>query len=558
MKTTVASALVNRLAAFETKYFFLLTGGDQPLWIALHDAGIQMVLARSEFSGVYMADGYARASGKPGFAYGQAGPGAANVAAALADPFWAQSPVVALTGATASGSMYKWEYQALDQMPMFAPVTRWNGFAVSPERVPALVSVAVTQAMAGSQGPVHLDIPKDFFGREVDVAESRIGNGFEASGCAPPDGGMVCAMLEHILTAKKPVIMAGDGVVQAGAEEALQRFAETLDIPVATTMGGKTSLPGEHVLNLGVTGRYSAKVANDVVRESDCVLVVGSRMGGLATNGYTVPHGKAKILQIDTDPMVFDVNYSATVRLVADAKSALEAFGRETAGKNLSSDAAEWSSAVKQKIQTWRNEVRDATVKASMGKPLSPLEVIAVLGEYNREITIVADTGYMAAWTGVLYPTARPRSYFRAIGSLGWALPASLGVQFARPEKVVCVTGDGGIGYHLADIETAARLRLPVIVIILNNLGLIFEYHEQKYRHKGRVIPEANDFTDADYSAVARALGAEGIRVRTRTEFEKTFKNALESDRPTIIEVMVDREAYPPVTNFEKSIARTI
>lgn len=558
MKTTVASALVNRLAAFETKYFFLLTGGDQPLWIALHDAGIKMVLARSEFSGVYMADGYARASGKPGIAYGQAGPGAANVAAALADPFWAQSPVVALTGATASGSMYKWEYQALDQMPMFAPVTRWNGFAVSPERVPALVSVAVTQAMAGSRGPVHLDIPKDFFGREVEEAESRTGNGFEACGPTPLDGGTVCAMLDHILTAKKPVILAGDGVVQAGAEEALQRFAEALAIPVATTMGGKTSLPGEHVLNLGVTGRYSAKVANDVVRESDCVLVVGSRMGGLATNGYTVPHEKAKILQIDTDPIVFDVTYPATVRLVADAKLALEALGRETAGRELCSDAAEWSSAVKQRIQTWRNEVRDATVKASMGPTLSPLEVIAVLAEFNREITLVADTGYMAAWTGVLYPTARPRSYFRAIGSLGWALPASLGVQVARPEKVVCVTGDGGIGYHLADIETAVRLRLPVIVIIFNNMGLIFEYHEQKYRHQGRVIPEANDFTDADYSAVARALGAEAMRVRTRTEFEKTFKNALESDRPTVIEVMVDREAYPPVTNFEKTMARTI
>jgi acetolactate synthase-1/2/3 large subunit len=383
-------------------------------------------------------------------------------------------------------------------------------------------------------------------------------NDFGAVSLTHPDDGAVGKVIEYILAAKKPVILAGDGVVRAKAEAALQKFAEALGIPVATTMGGKTSFPGDHPLNIGVTGRYSAKVANDVVGESDCVLVVGSRLGGLATNGYTVPSRKATILQIDTDTAVFDVTYTATVRLVADARLALEALSRETMGRALGADAAAWTTTARRKIQGWRDEVKAVTDRAANGPALSPFEVIGVLARHNLEITIVADTGYMAAWTGVLYPTARPRSYFRAIGSLGWALPASLGVQLARPEKVVCVTGDGGIGYHLADIETAVRLRLPVIIVILNNGGLIFEYHEQKYRHQGRVIPEANDFTDADYSAVARGLGAEGVRVRTRPEFERAFKVAIESDRPTVIDVIVDREAFPPVTNFEKTLVRTI
>src|SRR5512139_1690110 len=378
MKTTVAAALVDRLLAFGTEYFFLLTGGDQPLWIALHDAGAKMVLARSEFSAVYMADGYARASGKPGITYGQAGPGAANVAAALADPFWAQSPVVALTGAMATGSMYKVEYQALDQMPLFAPLTKWSGFAVSPERVPDLVSVAVTQAMAGSRGPVHLDIPKDYFGREIEVDKPQA-NGFGAASPARPDDGTVRAVLEHVLAAERPVILAGDGVVGAKAEAALQTFAEALGIPVATTMGGKTSFPGDHPLSLGVTGRYSAKVANDVVAKGDCVIVVGSRLGGLATNGDTVPNRKAKVLQIDTDPAVFDVTYAATVRLVADARLALEALGRETKGRTLGADAAAWATAARQKIQAWRDEVKAATDKAANGPSLSPFEIIAVL-----------------------------------------------------------------------------------------------------------------------------------------------------------------------------------
>ena len=557
MKKTVAAALVDRLAVLGTEYFFLLTGGDQPLWIALHDAGIKMVLTRSEFSGVYMADGFARASGKPGITYGQAGPGAANVAAALADPFWAQSPVVAITGTTATDCMYKWEYQALDQMPLFAPVTQWSGYAASPERVPDLVSTAVTQAMAGSRGPVHLDIPKDYFVREIEMDKPGV-IGFGAVSPAKPDDGIVRAVLEHILAAKKPVILAGDGVTRAGAEAALQTFAEALGIPVATTMGGKTSLPGDHLLNLGVIGRYSAKVANDLVGQSDCVLVVGSRLGGLATNGYTVPDRKAMILQIDNDSRVFDVTYTATEQLVADARLSLEALGKEMKGRTLGTDATAWATAARQKVRAWREAVKAATVKAAAGPTLSPLEVIAVLANYNQEITIVADTGYSAAWTGVLYPTVRPGSYFRAIGSLGWALPASLGVQLARREKVVCITGDGGIGYHLADIETAVRMRLPVVIVIFDNSCLGFEYHEQKYRFQGRVIPEANDLTNADYAAAARALGADGLRVQTRAEFERVFKTALESDRPTVIDVIIDREAFPPVTNFEKTMMRTI
>lgn len=557
MKATVAEAIAKRLVSFGTKYFFLLTGGDQPLWIALHDAGIKMVLTRSEFSGVYMADGYARASGLPGITYGQAGPGAANVAAALADPFWAQSPVVAITGATASGSMCKWEYQSIDQMPMFYSVTKWSNFAANPGQVPELVSIAIGQAMAGSRGPVHIDIPKDYFGHDIDLKETKAGD-FKTATSSCADTGAVREILDHFLTAEKPVVLAGEGVVRAEAESALLKFVEALKIPIATTMGGKSSFPGDHPFNLGVTGRYSAKVANDIVSESDCVIAIGTRLGGLATNGYSVPGRKAKILQIDIDPNVFKVTYPAEVMLVSDARIALETLLKEAEGRSLNADALRWSNAVLKKIQDWRIEVQSVTKSGAKGSLLSPFEIIETLSKFNREITIVADTGYMAAWTGVLYPTVNPRSYFRAIGSLGWALPASLGVQLARQEKVVCITGDGGIGYHLADIETAARMQIPVVVVILNNCGLMFEYHEQKYRHQGRVITEANDLSDADYSTVAHGLGAEGVRVNTRPEFEKSFKAALESDRPTVIDVIVDKEAYPPVTNFENNITRKI
>ena len=553
----VANAIVDKLKTCDTDYFFMLTGGDQPLWIALHDAGIKMVVARSEFSSVYMADGYARASGKPGFTYGQAGPGAANVAAALADPYWAQSPVIALTGATATDRMYKWEYQSIEQMPMFNPVTTWNGYAASPEVVPDLVSIAIVQAMMGNRGPTHLDIPKNHFPVEI----SYKNNNKKLTDKTPPlcaDSSSILAAIEALFKSKKPVILAGEGAVNSDACEIITRFAETFEIPVATTMGGKTCMQGDHPLYLGVAGRYSAKVANDFVEESDCVLVIGSRLGGLATRGYTVPNKNAQVIMIDNDAKVFDVSYPISIKLIGDAKLTMESLFAETEGKSITEPAKEWSLMAKQKIQEWRNEVFEVTEKAAKASSLSPFEIMRIMSKYNMEITVVADTGYMAAWSGVLYRTVRPHSYYRAIGSLGWALPASLGVQLARTEKVVCVTGDGGAGYHLSDIETAVRHCLPVIIVVLNNSGLIFEYHEQKYRHNGRVVNEANDLSDVDFSTVARGLGAEAKRVQSGPEFEKAFKVALESENPTVIDVKIDREAFPPVSNFEHVMERRI
>jgi acetolactate synthase-1/2/3 large subunit len=261
---------------------------------------------------------------------------------------------------------------------------------------------------------------------------------------------------------------------------------------------------------------------------------------------------------VDTDPSVFDRSYTVDVPVQADARLALEAILAEVHDHQPGDDQRAWCEAACMAIEAWRDERTRTIHAAGRGEAMSPLQVIKTLSDYNSEITVVADTGYMAAWTGVLYQTVRPSSYFRAIGSLGWPFPASLGVQLARPEKVVCVTGDGGFGYHLADIETAVRIGIPVVVVVVNNSGLMFEYHEQKYRHNGNVVPEANNFLDVDYAAAAQALGADGVQVKNATDFSAAFKKALESVKPTVIDAVVDREAYPPVTNFEKAFKRTL
>lgn len=553
--TILADELALTLRSCGVENFFMLTGGDQPLWIALRDHRIRMVVARSEASAVYMADGYARASRKVGVTYGQAGPGAANVAAALADAMWAQSPVTALTGATATNAVFANEYQALDQFAMFAPVTKWNGAAGTPQEASRLLRHAIQIALTESPGPTHLDVPKDFFARSVE--RSLHGDApLNIVQQAPVlDERAVEDALARLSQAQKPVILVGEGVRFGDAGAALAAFSERAGLPIMATMGGKPAVLSAHPNFCGIVGRYSSVEANRLLAQADCVIAVGSRLGGLATNGYTIPSPKATIVQIDTDAAAFANPYFPAARIHADADAALAAL---TQAVRPAAAWSQWLDLCRGKARAWAERLEARIVADAAAPTLTPFTVLAELRRYAGEIALVADTGYMAAWTGVVFPIERYDGFFRAVGSLGWALPATLGVQMARKEKAVCVIGDGGLGYHLADIETAVRYKLPVLVLVLNNSALAFEYHEQKYRWNGNVVAEANDFTEVDYAAAARALGADGHRIETREQLEKALAAGMASDRPCVLDIVIDREAFPPVTNFDAVLEREL
>ncbi|MCH5277366.1 MAG: thiamine pyrophosphate-binding protein [Desulfovibrionaceae bacterium] len=553
MAHNVAQKLASTFKACGVDKFFMLTGGDQALWIALHEAGIKMIVGHSEPSAVYMADGYARATGATSVTYGQAGPGAANVAAALADSYWAQSPVMALTGSTASDMRHANEYQALAQEQMFVPVTRWSGRVENPGQAAALLRHALQMTLAAG-GPTHLDIPKDFFAKPSEENVPELGLP-QLSPAGAGDASVTEGMVRKLLAAERPVIFVGEGVNLAKAWDELSSLSSAAGIPMVSSMGGKPAVMDGHSNFMGVVGRYSSCIANEILGQADVVLALGSRLGGLATNGYTIPSKAAAILQVDHCPSSFSNPYFPADCLLADIKLALRAMlqSMPSGGKESA-----WLKSCREKRAQWNANVRLAIDQAGEAGGISPLAVMSALREYGKDITVVADTGYMAAWTGVLYPIQRFDSFFRATGSLGWALPASLGVQMARKEKVVCVTGDGGAGYHFTDVETAVRYKLPVTIIILNNNCLAFEYHEQKYRWNGQVIAEADNFTSVDYAAAARALGAAGERVSSGAALRSALKKAMGHSGPTVIEVVTDVEAYPPVTNFEKVMPRTI
>ena len=564
--TPAATAIALELRALGVEHFFLMTGRDNRLWIALESVGIRQVLARSEAAAVYMADAYARLRGRPTFVYGAYGPGAANVAGSLAEPFWSGSPVIALTSAMRRADRFRKEYQELDQPALFASVTKWGVEASVPTHVPKLVREAARLALSGPPGPVYLGIPSDLFEAEIpDYREpAALDQPLELPLTRPaPSDADADAVVRALTSAHRPIILAGNGIHQSGAYEALRKVAERFGIPVATSSAGKGSISETHELALGSVGRYSRNYANAAMRDADVILAIGTQLGGLVTDSYRLISPDAQLIHVTVDPEVIGLNFPTQLGLVADARTFLDAV-LDACDRSEAFPSAESSAHVAnlaQERSAWRGRRAGlAAQDGSDGRPMRPEAVMAAVeAQMASDAVLVADTGYAAAWAGALAEVRLAgRNFLRADGSLGWAFPASLGAQLAVPDKqVICITGDGGFGYHIGDLETALRLQLPVVVVVLNNQTLAFEAHVQTLLY-GKMVPEVNDFCDVDYGQVARAFGAQGFRVTSAAEFSQALAQGLERRGPTVIDAVIDREAIAPVTRYDRVRVREL
>ena len=555
-----AAAIAQELQALGVEHFFLMTGRDNRLWIALEAVGIRHVLARSEAAAVYMADGYARLKGTPTFVYGPYGPGAANVAGGLAEPFWAGSPVVALVSAMRRTERYRREYQELEQQPLFASVTKWGVEASVSSHVPRLIREAARHAIAGAPGPVYLGIPNDIFEEELPgyTGPAPLDQVFAVPFNRPaPTAADAEAVVRALLSASRPVILAGGGIHQSGAHEALRQLAERLSIPVATSNSGKGSIAETHALALGSVGRYSRNYANAAVRDADVILAVGTALGGMVTDSYRLITPGTRVIHCSIDADVIGMNFPTELGLVADARSFLEAVYDACLRMEVlpSPAVVEHAAGLAEERATWHE--RRLSLAAQDGLDGSAMRPEAIMASLDRHLAadavLVADTGYSSAWAGALAEVKEAgRNFIRADGSLGWAFPAALGAQLAAPHRqVVCITGDGGFGYHIGDIETAIRQQLPVVVIILNNQTLAFEEHVQDLLY-GHVVPEVNEFVDINYGAIARSFGANGFRVANIEDFEHALAQGLKRSGPTIIDAVIDRESKAPVTRYDR------
>ncbi len=558
------------LKLYDAEYFFGLTGGDHPIWLGLREAGVKYILAHSERSGVAMADAYSRLTGKPSFAYGQWGPGAALCVSGVADAYWGQSAVICITSSINSGSLYRCAYQGIDdQQSLFAPVTKWSARIPNIARLPDMLRTAIRMAVDSVPGPVHIDIPQEL-SRLMDedlpnvqlYAEPECKK-FPAYRVAPVPQDIERA-ITIIAQAQRPLILAGGGVIASEAWDELVQFAESLSIPVVTSAAGKSAIATSHPLAVGVPGNYSRKVANTVVAKCDTYIVIGSNLGDMTTQGWRLPVSGTKIIHVDLDPNVLGINLREECSITADAKLALRAMLEAAKASGLSKETCPWANwvlEVQSMVDLWNIAFQKLAKDGGPPESINPYFVMAALNKViSPDDVIVADTGYMAAYGGALVDVKAPgRKYLRAAGSLGWGLPASLGAQLAvgNRSRVICLTGDGGIGYHVSDIETAVRCNLPVVVVVMNNSKLAFTYHMLEFGYKN-ILPEVTDFMDIDYGAVARSFGAYGVKVKNAEDVDEALRKALDSGRPAVIDITIDKETYAPVTLYEKIMERQI
>ena len=539
--------------AYGVEAIFLVPTNLFDSLVMLEGTGVRRVLSHGEKAAAYMADGYAKAAGRPGIVISQGGPGATNLAAGLAEPWQASTPVIAFTGARSGAQAYKNAYQ--DVRAHFESVTKYSADVTRTERLADLIPQAFREATSGDPRPVHLAIAAEAEAGEADLPEPTGDPRYATSPAVrpqPPAEG-VDEALALLLEAERPVIIAGGGVMSSGAWPELIELAEKLAIPVATSLSGKGAINENHPLAVGVLGSYARKSANEIVANADLALIVGTRTGSQSTNGWTLPGRAADIIHINVDPSELGRNFPANTRvgIAADAKMALGAI--VAAAGDTVRPPGEWVAEVQRIVRNWW-EGKEPLL-ASGDSPIRPERLCRELTEtLPPDAVIVADTGYAAAWSGAFVELRQPgKRFLRCEGSLGWALPASVGVKVAVGDTpVVCFTGDGGFWYHLSELETAVRYGLNVVYVVLNNHALAFDTHILDFRFDSKAY-ELAEFGDVDFSAVARAVGCEGVRITDPAHLRGAIEEALGNDRPTVIDVVIDHDAVAPVTAYDRA-----
>jgi acetolactate synthase-1/2/3 large subunit len=553
IRMTGAQCLADMLKGYGVTHVFMVPAVLRRTFAEMERrTAIKRIHCHGEKSAAYMADGYARASGKPGVCMAQV-IGALNLAAGLRDAYLAHSPVIAFTGGRDPGSKFRKVYQEVDDVPAFEPVTKFNATVDDVARFPDMVRQAFRVATTGTPGPVHLQ----FRGNEgqVDLDEAELEPLVEEQFARvppfrpAPDGASVRAAIDALQKAERPVIVAGGGVRASGAAAELVALAEALQIPVATSLNGKDSIPGTHPLSVGVCGTYSRESANRVVNRADLVCFIGSETGGMTTHFWAVPKIGTPAIQIDIDPEALGRNYPCVAMVNGDAKvtlaAMLKAADRGTAGKRKP-----WIDEAQTTCRDYYAKYNELFTSNQM--PIHPARMCADLTKHLPDDAIViVDTGHAGMWMGGMYDLrTASQSYFRSAGHLGFAFCAGIGAKAACPERpVVVFTGDAGFWYHIGEIETAVRWKLNSVTVVNNNSGGNQSKRGFDRAYGGKQTEQARElwtYTPVNFAKIAEDMGALGLRVEKPADFAPALAQAIAANRPVVIDVVTDIDALAP------------
>jgi len=553
---TGAEAVVETLRAHGVEILFGLCGDTSlPFYDALARLphGMRHVLTRDERHAAYMADGYARVSGRVGVCEGPSGGGATYLLPGVAEANESSVPLVAITTDISVSSRNRFTLTELDQRALMRPVTKWNAVIERSADVPRLLRAAFAQATAGRPGAVHLALPFDVQNGPVERAEAW---GDPSLGACPsrrtgPDGFLVELAAKLLRAAGNPVFICGGGVVTSGAESELIELAERLSAPVATTISGRGAIPDAHPLAAGVVGSNGGTPeTRSIVDGADLVFFVCCRAGSVTTERWRHPApGKAKIVHLDVDPQAIGANYRTDVPIVGDAKLCLAALNECLEPFRRNGNAEHVGKAKRKKF------ARFDALAISDEKPIRPERVVAAMARALDPDAIVAlDPGTPCPYFSAYFPVrGAGRRIFsnRAHGALGYAMPAAVGAHFARPAaKAVAVMGDGSFGMCVGELETIARLKLPLTLVVLSNAAYGWIKAGQKTGYAKRYF--SVDFSATDHAKVAQAYGVRAWRVLDPPDLEDVLKKALAHPGPTLVDIICQplHEAAAPVSEW--------
>jgi acetolactate synthase-1/2/3 large subunit len=517
-------------------------GAIMPFYHALPEyPGLRHVLVRHEQAAAHAADGYARASGRPGVCVATSGPGATNLVTGLATAHMDSTPVVAITGQVPRAMIGRDAFQETDIIGITQPITKHSIQVDAVEELADALREALAVATEGRPGPVLIDVPKDVqTGKAVwgDDAEARGRRGAglaqpaprRPGPAAPPPDLDTAARL--IASAERPLIMAGHGVILAGAYDELRELAERTGTPVITTLLGISAFPESHPLHLGMPGMHGEVHVNRAIQQADLIIGVGLRFDDRVTGNLAAFARNATVIHLELDPSEVGKNVPVAVPLVGDARALLRALLERVDRRAGEAWRAEIAGYVRPRPESYRGD-------------LSPEAILRAMEEATGgHCTIVSDVGQHQMWVAKLYRYQRPNSHITSggLGTMGFAVPAAMGVALARPQEPVwAISGDGGFQMNMQEIATMVQEGIPVKMAVFNNgyLGMVRQW--QQFFHGRRY--SATPIWSPDYVRLAEAYGIPGRRVETGAEVEDAVREALERPGPALVEFQIEQEA---------------
>lgn len=545
IKKTVTGAdlLLEALKKENVEVIFGYPGGAVlPIYDKLYDADILHVLPRHEQGGIHAAEGYARITGKPGVVIATSGPGATNIVTGLADAMMDSLPLVVFTGQVATSVIGTDAFQEADILGITTPITKYNCQVRNIEDIPRIVKEAFYIASSGRPGPVLIDVPKDIAAGLTEIPEEQemVLPGYQPN--LQPNYLQIRKLTEAVSRAKRPVILAGAGILFAKAAPQLKEYVEQQKLPVVHTLLGLGGFPADHPLFIGLGGMHGCYAANMALYECDLLVNIGARFDDRLTGNLKHFAPNAMVAHIDIDPAEIGKNIATEIPVVADAKEALKQLIEL---KGNEPDHAEW-------LETLKNWNEKHPYHYEKGAELKPQTVMELLYEKSKgEATVVTDVGQHQMWAAQYYKFNKADKWVTSggLGTMGFGLPASIGAQLAdREQTVIAIVGDGGFQMSTHEMMVISEMNLPIKICIFNNqsLGMVRQWQEIFYdnRFSHSKIPVQPDFVK-----LADAYGIQGYTISTEEEAVKVLDEVMDNKKPVLLDFRIapNENVYPMI-----------